>query len=192
MDDVTAINRLRRGDLSGLTALVERYQLQAVRIAMLITRDRALAEDVVQTTFLRLSERIELVDPGRPFPPYLFRSVVNAAVHAAKREWRHDSLDGTFVRTNGRHHEGESPLDWLPDPSPLPDAAAESAELKREVRAALDRLTPEQRAAVVLRYYLDYSEAEMAEVLAAPAGTIKWRLHQARKRLRVLLKERGS
>lgn len=191
MDDVTAINRLRRGDMTGLAALVERYQLQAVRIAMLITRDRAMAEDVAQATFLRLSERIGGFDTSRPFPPYLFRSVVNAAVAAAKRQGRQESLDAPIAYTNGHHAEGEALIDLLPDPMPSPADAAEHAELREEIRAALDRLPPEQRAAVVLRYYLDYSEAEMAEAMDAPAGTVKWRLHEARKRLRVLLKARS-
>jgi len=55
------------------------------------------------------------------------------------------------------------------------------------VRQALLTLTPEQRAAVVLRYYLNLSESEMSAWLGAPEGTIKWRLHAARKHLRVLL-----
>lgn len=192
MDDLTAINRLRRGDLSGLAALIERYQLQAVRIAMLITRDRPLAEDVVQTVFLRIGEKIDLVDARRPFAPYLFRSVAHEAVYAAGRAGRHESLESPLRTTNGKHGNaadvGESLIDLLPDPSPTPDAAAEAAELRREVRDALDKLTPEQRAAVVLRYYLDYSEAEMAEALDTAPGTIKWRLHEARKRLRGMLK----
>jgi RNA polymerase sigma-70 factor (ECF subfamily) len=55
------------------------------------------------------------------------------------------------------------------------------------VIAAVQALPPDQRAAIVLRYYLDLSEAEMAERLDCPPGTVKWRLHAARQRLRTLL-----
>lgn len=182
MNDAQAIDRLRRGDLSGLTALVERHQLQAVRIAVLITRDRALAEDVVQTSFLQFYHHVDQFDTRRPFPPYFFRSVVNAAVQAARKGNRQVSLDA--------ERDGvEAFADLLPDPAPTPEALSEAAHLKDAVRAALDQLSPEQRAAVVMRYYLDLSEAEMSTAMDAPPGTIKWRLHNARKRLRALLKE---
>lgn len=181
MNDVQAINRLKNGDLRGLTALVERHQLKAVRVAALITRDRALAEDVVQTTFLRFCHNLDGFDTQRSFEPYFFRSVVNAAVQAARLQYRQISLDAD--------RESEATFaDLLRDPTPEPESAAEHAALKEAVRDALDQLSPEQRAVVVLRYYLDYSEAEMSSALNTPPGTIKWRLHNARKRLRALLK----
>lgn len=182
MDDAQAINRLKRGDLRGLTALIERHQLQAVRIAVLITRDRALAEDVVQTTFLQFYQHIDHFDGRRAFAPYFFRSVVNAAVQAARRQNRHVSLDAD-------RDGAELFSELLADPSPSPEALAEAAHQKEAVRAALEQLSPEQRAVVVLRYYLDLSESEMSNALDTPPGTIKWRLHNARKRLRALLRE---
>lgn len=174
-----AIRRLQRGDISGLTTLVRRYQVQAVRAAYLITQDRQLAEDVVQAAFLRAYQHIEQFDPERPFAPWFYRSVVNAAVQTARRSQRQISLD-----------EGEEVIlaDLLPDPSPGLDETAEAEEIQQTVRQALRQLSPEQRAAVVMRYYLDLSEAEMAAEMQVPPGTIKWRLHNARKQLRLLLR----
>ena len=181
MDDFEAITRLQRGDTAGLTFLVQRYQARAVQTAYLITQDRTTAEDVVQGTFVQIYHSIQHIDPRRPFPPYLFKSVMNAAVRAARRDQRDFSLD----EDNGV----ESFAERLPDSAPGLDDEAEHAELREQVRGALAQLSPEQRAAVVLRYFLDFSEAEMAHALDAPAGTIKWRLHTARKRLRSLLGE---
>ena len=82
MEEQKAIARLKRGDISGLEALVRKYQVQAVRAAYLIIRDRALAEDIVQAAFLRAYERIGQFDAGRPFGPWFLRSVVNDAVKA--------------------------------------------------------------------------------------------------------------
>jgi RNA polymerase sigma-70 factor (ECF subfamily) len=174
-----AIMRMKRGDIGGLAVLVERYQLKAVRTAVLITRDRALAEDVVQNTFLRLYQRIAQFDHTRPFEPYLMRSVVNAAVGACRRDARAFSLDAATGNTEDSPDFG----DFLTDTAPAPESEAEAAELRQAIREALQRLTPEQRAVIVARYYLDLSEREMADVLDAPPGTIKWRLHEARRRL---------
>src|SRR5689334_788744 len=94
MDDMQAIERLKGGDISGLETLVIRYQARAIRTAFLITYDEALAEDVVQDTFLHIYQRIEGFDPLRPFEPYLLRSVVNAALNAVQKHGRHLSFEG--------------------------------------------------------------------------------------------------
>jgi len=78
--------------------------------------------------------------------------------------------------------------DLLVDPSPGPADLAEAAETRQAIWSALGKLPPAQRAVIVLRYYLGLSEAEMADELACPPGTVKWRLHAARERLRRLLR----
>jgi RNA polymerase sigma-70 factor (ECF subfamily) len=182
MEEQEAIAQLKRGDIGGLEVLVRKYQVRAVRTAYLIIRDRALAEDIVQAAFLRAYERIGQFDAGRPFGPWFLRSVINDAVKAAARRERQVSLEA------GSEGQGASLTDLLADPSPGPDDLMEAAELRQTVWAALGKLPPAQRAAIVLRYYLDLSEAEMADELACPPGTVKWRLHAARKRLRTLLR----
>jgi len=182
LDEQEAITRLKAGDIGGLEALVRRYQVNAVRAAYLVTRDRSLAEDLVQAAFLRAYERITQFDARRPFGPWFLRSVVNDAVKAAGRQQRQISLDDQG-RTEGSAYEGHTT-----DRALLPEAVLERAESQDEVRAALNRLTPQQRAVLVRRYYLDQSEAEMAVALACPPGTVKRRLHTARGRLLALLR----
>ena len=176
MEEQEAIARLKRGDVGGLEPLVRQYQVQAVRAAYLITRDRALAEDIVQAAFLRVYERIGQFDAGRPFGPWFLRSVANDAVKSVTRGKHQISL------------ETSSLADLVADPNPGPADMAEAAEVRQAVWTALDKLPPAQRAATVLRYYAGLSEAEMAGELACPPGTVKWRLHAARKRLRRLLR----
>lgn len=181
MEEAKAITRLKQGDIGGLEVLVRRYQLQAVRTAFLITRDRALAEDLVQAAFVRAYERIEQFDAGRPFGPWFLRSVVNDAIKTASRRERWVSLEAS--------DGAETVLaDLLADPDPGPADLVEAADTRRAVWEALGTLPPAQRAATVLRYYLGLSEAEMAEELACPPGTVKWRLHAARKRLQARLR----
>jgi RNA polymerase sigma-70 factor (ECF subfamily) len=182
MEEQEAIARLKRGDIGGLEALVRQYQVQAVRAAYLITRDRALAEDIVQAAFLRVYERIGQFNAGRPFGPWFLRSVVNDAVKAVTRRERLVSLEASA--------EGDetSLLNLLADPNPGPADLVEAAETRQAVWTALGKLPPAQRAMIVQRYYLGMSEAEMAGELRCPPGTVKWRLHAARKRLRRLLR----
>lgn len=174
-----AVSRLKNGDIRGLAALVEAHQVKAARAAYLIVRDPALAQDIVQAAFLRFYERIGRYDSTRPFAPYFMRMVVNDALAALRTRSRSTSLDAP---------DGEISLeDILPDPAPTPDGEIEAAELRGAVETALEKLSPEQRAAVVLRYYLGLSEADMAASLDVPPGTVKWRLHAAKKQLRALL-----
>jgi RNA polymerase sigma-70 factor (ECF subfamily) len=177
MGDQEAIARLKQGDIGGLEWLVERYQVPAVRAAYLVVRDRSLAEDVVQSAFIRAYERIAQFDATRPFGPWFLRSVINDALKVAARWERSVPLDGDTP--------GETLP--LPDPGPALDDILAAAETSAAIWAALGGLSPEQRTAIVLRYYLNLSEAEMAVRLACPPGTVKSRLYTARQRLRQLL-----
>ncbi len=160
---------------------MRKYQVPATRAADVIVRDRALADDIVQTAFLRVYERIGQFDASRPFAPWFLRIVVNDALKAASRRERHVSLE---ARIGGEICLG----DLLPDPAPGPVDAAEKAELCNAVWAAVGKLTPAQRSAIAQRYYLGLSEAEIADELKVLPGTVRWRLHKAKERLRTLLR----
>ena len=178
MEEREAVARLKCGDIGGLEYLVRRYYVPAVRSAYLVAHDRALAEDIVQAAFLRAYERIGQFDEARPFGPWFLRGVVRDAAKAAARRQRRAGFDGEAG-------------DGTPaDPAPGPDRLLEQAETREEVWAALQRLPPAQREAVVLRYYLDLKEGDIATMIAAPLGTVKWRLHAARQRLLALLGSR--
>jgi RNA polymerase sigma-70 factor (ECF subfamily) len=172
-----ALRRLKAGDIEGLAVLVRAYQVEAARVAYLITRDKALADDVTQEAFLRVYRHIQNYDESRPFAPYLMRIVANTAVEAVKRR----------QRVNHREVDVEFSDDALTDSLPHPETELESSELQQAIWEALESLSPEQRAVVVLRYYADYSEREVAAALNIPSGTVSWRLHNAKRRLRAIL-----
>ena len=175
MDERQAITRLQHGDIDGLEYLVRRYQALALEAAVLVCRDAALAEDIVQAAFVRAYERSHQVDPARPFGPWFLRGVVNDALKAVTRR-RSVPLDPAAL-----------PLSHAASREPGPEELLAAAETQAAVWAAIERLTPTQRAAVVLRYYLDLSDAEVARRLTLPPGTVRRRLHDARRRLRQLL-----
>ena len=149
-----------------------------MRTAYLIVRERMLAEDVVQGAFVKTYEKIGRFDETRPFGPWFTKVVINDAIKAASRREKTVSHSG----------EGEDLVARLADPGSGPEDLAEEEETRRRVWTALAELPPKQRAVVVQRYYLGMSEKEMAEDGASPPGTIKWRLHAAKKSLAKLLR----
>lgn len=177
VDERAAISQMQRGDIGGLELLVRTYQVRAVRAAYLVTHDRALAEDIVQTAFVRAFERIGQFDAARPFGPWFLHSVVNDASKAATRGRRFEPFDV----------EHDDDARQVADPAPGPEQLLLRAESDADVWAALDALSPAHRSAIVLRYHLDLPEAAVAGRLGIAPGTAKSRLHHARKRLQLTL-----
>jgi RNA polymerase sigma-70 factor (ECF subfamily) len=180
MTEKEAIARLKKRDISGLEYLVREYQVQAVRVAYLICRDESLAQDIVQTLFIRAYERIDQFDPSMPFGPWFFRSVANDAIKAAARRERTVSLDADTGAMWAAEWESVRIAPGVED-------RLERMETSAAVSAAIAQLPPDQRAAIVMRYYLELSDAEMSERLDCARSTVRWKLHAARRKLRGLL-----
>lgn len=183
MDEQRAIQQLKQGNIDGLEFLVTRFQLKAVRTAYLITQDLGLAEDVVQDSFIQTYRAIRGFDASRPFEPWFLRSVVNASVKMMQRSARQVQVG---------NEEGESVLEKLAMTIESIEVQVESITDQNQIQEALLKLSPRQRAVIIQRYFLQMSEAEMARESGAAAGTIKWLLNAARKRLRGLLAGRSK
>lgn len=177
MEEKQAIARLKQGDLNGLEALVKKYQALAVHTAFLIVADRAQAEDIAQSVFLKAAKNIEQFDTNRSFKPWFMRMLINDSLKTARHQQRTPSLD----------EPSEAMLTWLTDPAPSPQERVETAEIQQAVWNALKQLSPEQRAVIVQRHFLEMDEAEMVRELQRPPSTVKWWLHTARERLKTLL-----
>lgn len=185
MDDLQAIHRLKKGEIGGLGALIDRYQTPALRTAFLITQDTAIAQDVVQDAFLNAYRSIHQFDIRRPFAPWLMRSVANGALKALRGRSSVVSID---------HADEDDPAsaEWLADSAALPDEIVETEFTAQIVRDAIAALSPERRAVLVLRLYLDLSEAETANTLGIPVGTVKSRLHAAKMQVRTLIRDAAT
>ena len=185
MEDQIAISRIKLGDLNGLEALVNRYQVQAVHAAYMIVYDRAAAEDVAQAAFVKVVEYIHQFDETRPFAPWFFRIVVNDALKLAgtqKRKISLDDLDEPVAQL----------AEWLTDPGLKPEQLLEEKQTRENILKAIRSLPPEQRAVVAMRYYLGMSEADMSAKMDRPLSTIKWWLREARKRLYELMDSKAE
>lgn len=158
---------------------MQAHQVEAVHAAFLIVRDQGQAEEVVQEAFIRAYRKIGQFDERRRFAPWFLRIVINAAMRIASASNRLEALDES--------QDGNRAMQWLMDPRPGPPEMAEKAELSEAVWHALGQLSPHQRAVVVMRYFLDESEAKMGRGLQRPGSTIKWWLYDARQRLKRML-----
>jgi RNA polymerase sigma-70 factor (sigma-E family) len=139
-----------------LAELYRRHAPAAARLAFLLTGDRTLAEDLVQEAFVRLAGRF--VDMRNPdaFEAYLRRTVVNLT----NSHFRRLRVERAYLE-----RQRQAPVDAR---RPFPDL-----ESRDELWQALQLLNVRQRAAIVLRFYEDLSEREIAEVLECPPGTVK-------------------
>ncbi len=160
------VERWRDGDRDAFQEVVDRYGLQVLRTARLILRDEALAEDATQETFLKAWRQIGSLRDEEP-GPWLNRIATNEAISTYRRRHRFQALAERFGRLGGGKRDV-------------------STEARIDLGRALDQLKPEQRAAVVLRYYQDLSVEDAAKTMGVPVDTMKSRLKTALRRLREL------
>lgn len=179
MSERKAIARLKKGDISALEVLARHFQVEAVHAAYLITGDRQIAEDVVQNSFIKVAERIHQFEDDRPFRPWFLRIVSNDALKAVSRGRKPFPLDGG--------DDFDVPETWLQDLSPGPEELVDTSETRRKVWQALQVLTPNQRAAIIMRYFLDMKNKEVARELDRSLSSVKWAVHSAKESLRTLL-----
>ena len=162
MSERAWIRGAQRGSVDDLERLFREHWPRALRAARLVTGDAAAAEDIAQEAFLAAVRALDRFDRRRPFGPWLHRIVVNRAIDWAR------------ARTLRGEVEADDTLAADPDPP---------AELPQLVRA-LAALPPEQRAVIVLRYVLDYTPGEIAELLDLPRGTVNSRLRRGLDRMK--------
>jgi len=186
MNETEAITQLKKGKIAGLQLLVEMYQVDAIQAASLITGDRAIAEDIVQSAFVRVFDKIGGFDETRPFRPWFLRMVVNDSIKAAVQQNSQVSL-----KDDGENDDVDEDykfvLRTLIENTREPEEAVEKEELVREMRQAIAGLSPSQRAAIVMHYFLNMSTTESANQLNCAPGTLRWHLSVARTKLRTML-----
>ena len=169
MTEAEAIRLCQEGYPDAFRHIVERHQNTLFGTAVLMTGDRAAAEEHVQEAFLSAWRAIRGFRRGRPFKPWIVRILVNRIVSS-----RRTNRAPTVPLEDAERVTG--PADVL--------ESAMSAERRGEVQAALGRLSPQHHRVVVLRYFAELSLREVAETLGVPEGTVKSRLSRALSHLK--------
>ena len=155
------IRGARRGSVEDLEQLFRAHWPRAHRAAYLVTGDAAAAEDIAQESFLAAIRNLDRFDRRRPFGPWLHRIVVNRSID--------------YTRARRLRAEVELGDVHAAPPAPGPD----DGTFER-----IAGLSPEHRAVVVLRYVLEYTPGEIAELLDLPRGTVNSRLRRGLDRMK--------
>ena len=173
--DDDAIARCQDGDRDAFRHLVDRYKDVMYGTAVLMTGNRAVAEETVQEALLSAWRGIGGFKRGRPPKPWLMRILVNRVMDRRRRR----TIPTVPL----------ADLDPAGGPS-VPDEA-DAFENRTVVRQALAHLAPEQQQVVALRYFAELTVPEVARSIGVREGTVKSRLHRALGRLREKLEESG-
>lgn len=189
--EVDAIRRCQQGDIAGLGPLVACYQIPGVRLAYLLTGDHELADDIVQDSFLLAYRGIGRFRLGEPFAPWFYRIVTNTARQQRRyaRHRREISLDVLSAEDTAGQRFGAT-ADASHADGADPAEHAEWAEARTALLAALATLPHKQREAVVLRYYFDYPDRQIADILGCRLGAVQQRLHAGRLNLQQAIRSR--
>jgi len=178
-DDLELHRGLAAGDRGAFETLYRRYSRSAYGLAYRITGQQVLAQDVVHDAFLALWRAPEAYDPARGALRTFFLSLVHhRAVDTVRREER--------IRARQDRASNLEPV-TVEDPAEGVTDAADLAERRIEVRAALDTLPPDQRQVLELAYYGGRTQVQIAEEIDIPIGTVKTRTLAAMRKLRRVL-----
>ena len=178
MTDHEAIQRCQQGDREAFRQLVDRYRDVLFGTAVLMTGNRAVAEEQVQEALLSAWRGIRGFRLGNPVKPWLVRILVNAVLSQQRRK----ALPTVLLNDTGP----DEPYLDAGDPAATLDALEERLVLRR----AIAELSPDHRQVVTLRYFAGLTVPETARALGVREGTVKSRLHRALAVLREQLDER--
>lgn len=173
LDEREVIARARNGDTRAFEQLVRTHQGIALRVAYLVVRDHAEAEDVTQDAFVKAYRSLDGFRPESPFRPWLLRIVRNEALNRVRSTKRRENL--TLQAIN-------DPVSG--DAAPSPEAEVMSVDEREGLLAIVEDLPQRYRNVIVHRFLLDLSERETSEILGLPVGTVKSRCSRALERLR--------
>lgn len=161
--EMDPIEAARRGHHGAVERLIELVWSDAFRIALSVVRDRTFAEDAAQEACAILFRSIRSLRSADAFKVWFFRIVMREAIKLERRALREQA----------------------PDQHPASDLGA--TDQRVDVRSALFKLPPRQRAAVVLHYYADLNSVEIAEILGIPDSSVRFHIMRAKRSLQHLL-----
>ena len=170
--DETLVRQSQNGDPAAFEALVRQHQRMIHSLTYRMTGSAADAEDLAQETFVRAYEQIGQYQGGAKFSTWLYRIAINACLNWRQREQRRQEVYTQWATAAETDR---------------PEAANGHADQSLRVQAALLKLPPRQRAAVVLTVYDGLNHAEAAKALGCSETTVSWRIFSARRKLKAWL-----
>lgn len=181
-EEADLLARAQAGDHAAFGRLVRMHQRRVYACALQLLADSGEAEDAVQETFLRAYRALAKFDGRSELSTWLYRICMNVALNMLRKRRRAATTDIADPRV-------PEPIADPTQGETDPRRSVEATQLYRKLAVALDSLSPSLRSTVILVCIQGVPQKEAAEALGCPEGTIAWRIHEARNRLRGLLGE---
>ena len=176
LEESTLIADARSGRVSAYEELVRIHERTAVRAAYLLLGDDSDAKDVAQEAFVKAYMALASFQPDKPFRPWLMRIVINEARNARKAAQRRWALTARYAESLSGSDATQSP-----------ESAVLGQERQGQLLQAIGRLKDQDQAAIHMRYFLEFSGAEIAQTLGCRPGTVRSRISRATRRLRDII-----
>jgi RNA polymerase sigma-70 factor (ECF subfamily) len=178
--DLELMLRVRRGDAESFDELLRRHRLPLVNYFARMLQNRELAEDLAQEAFLRVYQARHRYQPEAKFTTWLYRIATNLALNAI----RDRKGNGGPASADGEGREGDSEVARLPDAQPTAEQQLMQSEREGIIRAAVEALPENQRAAVILHKYQEVDYRQIAQILGVSESAVKSLLFRAYENLR--------
>lgn len=172
--DADLIRSLQAGEIGAFDEFFARHRRRILAYAIGLLNDRALAEDVVQETFVAFVKHLEHIEPERGAVTWLFRVARNRAIDVMRKR-RHE-----FLTEEAHVHADKEPA----MPTALPDSALLRNETRDEVLDAVRALPDRERDVLLLHYFGELKFREVAKTLKRPLGTVLWQARRGVTQLR--------
>ncbi len=183
LPDADVVRLAQQGREPAYRELVRRYERPVFSLVYRMVRDREVAEDLAQDTFVKVLNHIDRYSPEFKFSSWLFKIANNVAIdHLRRRRLDTVSIDGAPDATSASEVEASTIQLASEQESPLDELA--SRELGSAIERAIGALRPQYRACIMLRHVEGRSYEEIAATLDLPLGTVKTYIHRARHELR--------
>jgi RNA polymerase sigma-70 factor (ECF subfamily) len=174
--DAARVRECLAGDPQAFAALVVQYEKPVYNVALRMLRNSEDARDIAQTVFMKAYQNLSNYDPQYKFYSWIYRMAINESLN--------------ILRVRGRN---AGPVDErLPEEGAGPSELLAEDQTREVVLEAVERLKPEYRAVIVLRYFVDRDYEDMGEILGIDSKTVKSRLYTARQLLKDQLSSRGA
>jgi len=186
--DVQLMLHFKDGDEDGFRKLFSKYQSQIINFCFRFCSDRELSEDLAQEVFLRVYRAAKRYQPKARFSTWIYRIAVNVCLNETrklKKRYLKQSLDRTFAGSDD--HNNRLP-EYQDETHLAADEMMVSGQRDEQIKAALQMLSEQQRIAVVLRIYDEFSYNEIARQMSVSEGKVKTLIFRGRQQLKETLK----
>lgn len=170
----TIVQKLKNGDIQALRLIYELFYKQAFKAAFFITNDAGLAEDAVHEVFLKLLNKVDQIEDPSKLEAWLCRTASNTARDIVRHRYR----SALFAEARNVYSDNQRIS---------PEVTLLINEEKQIIKQYIERLQPEHKIVIYLKYYQDLPVDEISKILGIPVGTVKSRLIRARVELRKIM-----